>query len=212
MDQLHEETRHEEPRDEEPRDEEERYEHDDFAFEQASRILMETLDWNYDYDEPNSTTTSRASEAASEAASDAASDAAASDAAASAAAASAAAGEAEELKLTWLEWTKREFENEPIPESCVCKKIYNWYEPTPCLCTEDMRERNKVCVSCHATQMRSCHRSCGEGPIPTYTISKYDYNFSDDDVDQPKLAGLRGAWVDAEDQNMECVLQYGDTP
>lgn len=69
-------------------------------------------------------------------------------------------------------WGKKEFDDNPIPESCTCKKLYNWYEPLPCSCTESMKERNKVCSSCHVTQTRSCHRNCGMNPMPLYTIHK----------------------------------------
>jgi hypothetical protein len=65
-----------------------------------------------------------------------------------------------------------EYEKEPEIEECTCMKIYNWYMPSPCECTDYMKKRNKCCVSCYITQTRSCHRNCpangGSGNIPIY--------------------------------------------
>ena len=66
--------------------------------------------------------------------------------------------EAEEKYLPW--WAKQEFDDDPLPDSCDCGRIYNCYEPKPCCCTQEMKERKKVCGSCHMTQSRSCHRNC----------------------------------------------------
>lgn len=52
-------------------------------------------------------------------------------------------------------------------------KIYNFYNPKPCKCTDDMKSRNKCCESCNLTQRRSCHHNCGKIPkesYPVYTI------------------------------------------
>ena len=78
----------------------------------------------------------------------------------------------EDHKQSDIPWKEREFENHPIPDDCTCRKMYNWYIPRPCICTEDMKKRNKVCSSCHATQLRSCHRNCGTDALPIYTIEQ----------------------------------------
>ena len=66
--------------------------------------------------------------------------------------------EQEEKYRTW--WAKQEFDDKPLPDSCDCGRIYNCYEPEPCCCTKEMKERKKVCGSCYMTQSRSCHRNC----------------------------------------------------
>jgi len=68
---------------------------------------------------------------------------------------------------------KQEFENEPIPDTCTCRKMYNWYVQGHCDCTEDMKKRNKVCVNCHTTQFRSCHRNCANScqDLPEYYVA-----------------------------------------
>lgn len=68
---------------------------------------------------------------------------------------------------------KEEFDNEPISDSCTCRKMYNWYVQGPCECSEDMKKRNKVCVNCHTTQFRSCHRNCADSrkDLPEYYVA-----------------------------------------
>jgi hypothetical protein len=79
---------------------------------------------------------------------------------------------------------EQEYEDDPIPADCTCKKLYNWYTPAPCMCSEDMKQRKKVCASCHVTQLRSCHRNCGESqPVPTYCY----YHVTMIDNDTPML-------------------------
>ena len=54
----------------------------------------------------------------------------------------------------------REYTKLPVDPRCTCGKIYNFYFPEPCECTDDMRHRGKCCQSCNLTQSRSCHRDC----------------------------------------------------
>jgi hypothetical protein len=58
------------------------------------------------------------------------------------------------------EEVKLEYNKLPINPKCTCMKIYNFYKPKPCKCTDDMKARNKCCYSCNLTQRRTCHYNC----------------------------------------------------
>ena len=84
----------------------------------------------------------------------------------------------ETIEMKWLNtynqkhipFKDRVFDSCPIPDTCTCRKIYNWYTPDVCTCTDEMKLDGKmVCASCHTTQRRSCHRNCGCQLLPVYS-------------------------------------------
>lgn len=79
--------------------------------------------------------------------------------------------------LVYEKLNKNEYNKEPADPNCTCNKLYSCYFPSPCVCTEDMKQRNKCCTSCYITQSRSCHRDCGHANHP-YTASPDDMPYA----------------------------------
>ena len=128
--------------------------------------------------------------------------------------------EAEEKYRTW--WAKQEFDDNPLPDSCDCGRIYNCYEPMPCCCTKEMKERKKVCGSCYMTQSRSCHRNCASESGGMY-LDRHPVDFDGEEDEQEEYA--RAPLMNLADMDLfmtimdynaaeaaEAAKKNGDTP